>query len=206
DALRNGSRTIADVSRDRKLNAKYLGILWRSLTGKEPSLLLDGVRARWRTARPDEAAALTAEIAVWQKALWQFRTVGHIGKVGGPKRWLESVDPLSSRADVRFKIPAVSEGQDVVVSLAASDAGDGNASDFVVWQRPRLVAPGRTDLLLRDVRGVSEGLLRRRERIFAQAARHLAAADEVAADPGRPDIDALARKHGVEADALRAWL
>jgi hypothetical protein len=75
-----------------------------------------------------------------------------------------------------------------------------------VWQRPRLVAPGRPDLLLRDVRGVTGELLRRREQIFAQAARYLSAADEVAADPGRPDIDTLARKHGIEPDAFRAWL
>src|SRR5262249_48873233 len=155
EALSSGGRTIAAVARDRKLNSRYLGILWRTLTSSEPSLLLDGVRARWRTGRPAEAAALTAEIAVWQQALWRFRPVGHIGKVGGPKRWLEPVNPLVSREDVRFKIPAVSEEQDVVLSLVASNAGDGDADDVVVWQRPRLVAPGRPDLLLRDVRGVT---------------------------------------------------
>ena len=43
-------------------------------------------------------------------------------------------------------------------------------NDFVVWQQPRLVIPGRPDLLLRDVRefvrdvtlAASERLLRRR--------------------------------------------
>src|SRR5262249_46001187 len=127
EALPKGSRTIAAVARDRKLNAKYLEILWRNLTSREPSLLLDGVRAEWRNTRPDEAAALATKIAVWQRALWRFRTVGHIGKVDGPKRWLEPVDPLVSREDLRFKIPVAPEGQDVVLSLVASDAGDGDA-------------------------------------------------------------------------------
>jgi hypothetical protein len=206
EALQNGSRTIASVARDRKLNAKYLGILWRNLTSREPSLLLDGVRAQWRSAGTDGAAAVAARIALWQKALWQFRTVGHIGKVGGPKRWLEPVDPLVSREDLRLKLPAAPEGQDIVLSLVASDAGDGDADDLVVWQRPRLVAPGRPDLMLRDVRGVAQQLMRRRERVFAQAARYLIAADEVAADPGQPDLSAVAGKHDVEQDALRAWL
>ena len=53
---------------------------------------------------------------------------------------------------------AVSDGQEVTVSLVAADAGDGNEHDFVVWQQPRLVAPGRPDLLLRDVREVSREL------------------------------------------------
>ena len=152
EALTTGARTIAAVAKERELNARYLGTLWSSLTSTEPSLLLDVVRARWRAAKAGDAAALTAEIGVWQRTLSRFTTVGQIGKVGGPKRWLEPVNPVMSRQEVRFKVPATSDSQDVVLSLLASDAGDGHAHDFVVWQRPRLVAPGRPDLLLRDVR------------------------------------------------------
>ncbi len=206
EALQRGRRTIDAVARDRMLNAKYLGILWQSLTSREPSLLLDRVRARWRVARPDEAAMLTAEISAWQTALWQFRAVGHIGKVGGPRRWLEAVDPLVSRQNMRFKIPIVPEGQDFVLSLVASDAGDGSAHDLVVWERPRLVAPGRPDLLLRDLRGVTGELAQRRGQIFARAATYLNAADEVATNPGQSDISALARKYEIEPEVLRAWL
>ena len=39
---------------------------------------------------PTDAAALVAEIAEWQKALWKFSSVGHIGKVDGPKAWMEA--------------------------------------------------------------------------------------------------------------------
>ncbi|MEP6957058.1 MAG: hypothetical protein ABI883_09535, partial [Chthoniobacterales bacterium] len=173
------------------------------LSGKEQSLLLDSVRARWRAGKPADAAALAAEIAPWQKALWKFQKVGYIGAAGQPKAWMEPVSPLAAQQEVRLKIPASPDGKDVTLYLAASDAGDGNEHDFVVWQQPRLVAPGRPDLLLREVRAVSAELAEKRARIFAATAKSLAAA---AAAGGAADVAELARKHGVDADALGAWL
>jgi hypothetical protein len=206
EALKTGGKSIAGVARERGLNAKYLNTLWESLTHGAPSLLLDGLRARWRSAKSADAAALAAEVSAWQRALWRFGTVGHIGKVGGPKTWLEPVNPLLARQEIRFKIPDVPEGKDVTLFLIASDAGDGNDHDFVVWQQPRLVAPGRPDLLLRDVRHVSRDLAARRERMFANTANYLSAAAEADAAQGKADVAELARKHGVEPDALLAWL
>jgi len=206
EPLMLGRKSIETVARERGLNAKYLGTLWKSLVRRDSSLLLDSLRARWRTAKPEDAAALVTDIAAWQKGLWRFTTVGHIGKVGGPKTWLEPVTPLIAKQEVRFKIPASPDGEQVTLSLVASDAGDGNEHDFVVWQQPRLVAPGRPDLLLRDVREVTRDLAARRKRVFAVAAKSLSAATEAAAAQGKADVAGLARKHGVEADALRAWL
>src|SRR5262249_19250240 len=160
---------------------------------------------RWRTAKPDDAAALAADIAAWQKALWKFGTVGHIGKVGGPKAWLEPVNPLIGKQEVRFKIPTAPDSNEVTLSLVAVSAEADNRNDFVVWQQPRLVAPSRPDLLLRDVREVTRELTAQRERIFANAAKYLNAAAEAATAQGKADPDQLARKHGVEVDALRAW-
>ncbi|MCE9609358.1 MAG: DUF1592 domain-containing protein [Chthoniobacter sp.] len=158
DALRGGSKTAQIVGRERGLNAKYLAALFAMLEAKEPSLLLDGIRERWRGAKPGEAAALAAEVARWQKALWKFGSVGHIGKVGGPRAWMEAVNPFATKQELRLKLPPSPDGQDVTIYLVASDAGDGNENDFVVWQQPRLVAKGRPDLLLRDVPAVSNEL------------------------------------------------
>jgi hypothetical protein len=206
EALHTRRKTIANVAREHGLNAKYFGTLWDRLTSNEPSFLLDRLRARWRTAKPEEAAAIAANIAAWQKALWKFGTVGHIGKVGGPKAWLEPVNPLIAKQEVRFKFPTTPDSSEVTLSLVAVSADADNKNDFVVWQQPRLVAPGRPDLLLRDVREVVQDLMGRRERIFANAAKYLSAAAEAAAAQGKAAPDQLARKHGVEADALRAWL
>jgi hypothetical protein len=206
DTLRNGGKSVETVAREHGLNARYLGLLFATLDSKEPSLLLDGIRARWREAKPEAAAALAAEVGQWQKSVWKFGSVGHIGKVGGPKAWMEPVNPLAAKQDVRLKLPDSPDGKEVILYLAATDAGDGNENDFAVWQQPRIVAPGRPDLLLRDVRAVSAELADRRARIFAVTAKSLTAAAEASAASGAVDVPELARKYGVDVDALAAWL
>ena len=168
---------------------------------KEPSLLLEPLRGRWRLAQPGDAGALAAEIGRWQQALWSFKSVGHM------KAWQVPVSPVATTTDVRLKIPPPAAGEsEVRLYLAAGDAGDGNEHDFAVWQRPRIVAPGRPDLSLRDVRDVSRELAETRGRVFAAAAKCLSAAAEAAAGGGQFDVSELARRHGVEPDVLDAWL
>ncbi len=152
EALRSGERTIAAVADARGLNAKYLGILWQSLNEQTPSPLLDVVRARWQASTSDGVGALVADIGAWQQALWRFTSIGHIGKVGGPKAWQEPVAPLVARQEIRLPIPTSPDQREVTLYLVAGDAGDGNQHDVVVWERPRLVAPDKPEILLRDVR------------------------------------------------------
>ena len=75
----------------RGLNEKYLGLLWETLNDPQPTLLLAGVQARWRVAEADQAAELAAEIGAWQDSLFRFSSVGHIGKLGGPTAWQETL-------------------------------------------------------------------------------------------------------------------
>jgi hypothetical protein len=186
------------------LSAKYLKSLRDMLNGKQPNLLLDPIRARWRTAKPGDAPDLARDISQWQHALWKFNSVGHIGKKGGPKSWMEGLTPLQSKQEVRLKLPAASDAKEITLYISASDAGDGNAGDFVVWEQPRFVAPGQPPLLLRDVREVSRELSARRDRTLASTAKYLSAAAE--AEAGETDLARLAGIHEIETDALRAWL
>jgi len=209
ETLAAGKKTIASVAKDKNLNAKYLGALWQVLSTDskdKPSLLLDNVRRSWKSAKADDAKALALEIARWQQALWRFTSVGHIGKVNGPKAWMEPVIPITSRQEFKLKLAPPAEGQDIVLYLSAGDVGDGNEQDFAVWERPRLVSPGRPDLLLRDVRAVTRELAARRERLFTTTTKCLGAAAEAGAAQTAVDVAALAKKHGVEADILAAWL
>lgn len=153
EALTMGGKTIETVARERGLSAKYLATLWSSLTASAPSLLLDDLRSRWRRATPPDAALLAADVAAWQRGLWTFGPVGLIGRKGGPSRWMEPVNPLLTQQDIRFPIPRDSQQKEaVVLSLVVTGAGDGNDHDHVVWQDPRLVAAGRPDIYLRDIR------------------------------------------------------
>ena len=203
--LTSGVKSIADVAREHHLNAKYLGTLWSTLNGGDRSPVLDHVRASWRAGPADRSAAVASEIGRWQKALWRFTSVGQIGKVGGPKAWMEPVTPIVPREELRLKIPAAA-GDEVTISLVASDAGDGNAHDFVVWDKPRLVAPGRPDLLLRDVRDVAGQLADLRARAFGSAAEYLGAAALVSAARTPIKVIPLAEQSGVDPMILAAWL
>ena len=141
--LRAGRKPLAAVAQERGLSAKYLGLLWAMLEDRRPSPLFDPLRAQWRAAKPDGAPALTAAIGEWQKALWRFTTVGHIGREGGPTAWQEPVVPVADRQEVRLKLPAAADGRDVTVYLAVRDAGDGNAGDVALWDSPGSSGRGR---------------------------------------------------------------
>ena len=225
ERLSKGGDAVAAVARERDLNEKYLATLWSSLTSsggepasaREPSLILDALRARWKAAAPDDAAALVASVSGWQNALWKFNHAGQIarqfGRPDGPPSWMEAVTPLADRQELRVKL-AVPEGQDAItIHLAAGDAGDGHDPDFVVWENPRLVAPGRADLPLRLVRQMVATLATKRERLAATASECLAAVAEAASldppvtvDTFEATVAELSRRHIVDPQLLSGWL
>lgn len=206
EALQSGATSIENVAGQRGLSGQYLKMLWTSLSSREPSLLLDQIRTRWRESQPADVDALVAEITTWQNALWKFSSVGHIGKVGGPKAWLEAVDPLVTQQELRFKIPETPVESEIRLVLQVADAGDGSENDFVILQQPRFVSPGRPDLLLRDLRELSRDRKARRQQMFAHADRYLNAAASITSSQADIDYEKLASEYAVDADALRAWL
>ncbi|HVW02222.1 MAG TPA: DUF1592 domain-containing protein [Planctomycetaceae bacterium] len=197
-ALESGKKTIADVAREHQLNAKYLGSVWTLLHSKDPSMVIDVLRARWRDAKPGDAMTIAGEVAAWQQALTRFQSVGHM------KPWMVPNNPLTARQELKLKMPA--EGDVVTLYLAAGTAGDGRDQDVVVWQQPRFVAPGRPDLSLRDLREFTQAALARRDRLFASTAKALQAAAEASRATEPTDAAALARKHGVDEELLTPWL
>jgi len=67
-------------------------------------------------------------------------------RLRGLARSLEAVSPLVPRQDIRYKFPDDFPKGEITLTLATSDAGDGNEHDFALWQNPRIVAPGWPDL------------------------------------------------------------
>ena len=210
--------TIEAVARDRSLAPKYLATLWQALSAPTAgSPLLDRVRGLWRAAPSDGAAAVAAEISRWQDAVWGFNSVGMIarqfGREEGPASWQEARSPLVAAREFRVRIPPAAAGEAsplVTVHLAAGDAGDGAADDVVVFQSPRLVAEGRADLLLADLRPYAAALTEWRQRLASSATACLAAAAEALAHgpgtAGEEEVGRLAAAHGVEPALLRGWL
>ena len=158
------------------LSPKYLRILGEALESDAPSVLLDPLREKFRQK------SLTAEdIEPWQKALWRFASVGHIGKEGGPKAWQEPVTPLAEKSEIR--VPLSGE-RDRSLYLTTTGAGDGTDRDEVMWENPRIVAPGRPDLPVGDLPALVEHLEKARAGIISSTEQCLNAIAE-----GRTDAD-----------------
>ena len=89
DRLLAGDITLDAVAAREKLNAKYLGILWRTMTDSKPSQPLDGLRARWRTAGAKDVPAMADDFRAWQARVWKFDKIGsYVSLV-----WQEPVTP-----------------------------------------------------------------------------------------------------------------
>ena len=164
DALNSKQTTIEDVARERLLNVRYLTTLWEVLTrdsDNRPSLLIDQLRKKWRGAKANHAAALAVEIGRAQQSLWKFNSVGHIGRENGPRSWMEAISPVTTRSQLRFKLPDAPRGSDIVIYLTAADLGDGSEHDYVVWESPRIEfgatksGPAHPPILLRDIRSLA---------------------------------------------------
>jgi hypothetical protein len=141
------------------LSPKYLQILREALTSTKPSVLLDPLRAKFRAKK-----LTVTDVEPWQQVLWRFANVGHIGKENGPKAWQEPVAPLTANHEMRVKLTS---DRDVTLYLTTTDAGDGSEGDEVIWQNPRLVAPGRPDLPINGLPALVKHLEAQRERIIA---------------------------------------
>ena len=158
-ALGQGEKSVAAVAAEHGLNAKYFEALWNMLNQDAApggSLVLNRIRALWREARLAEAKPLVETIHQWQQALWRFDSIGHIGREGGPTAWMNPQGITQSTQDFNIKLTPPKDGGDVVVYLGATNAGDGDAGDFVRWRNPRLTGGNKPDLALRDVPGLAK--------------------------------------------------
>ncbi|MFO0012377.1 MAG: DUF1592 domain-containing protein [Planctomycetota bacterium] len=210
------SQVLKTIAEDRKLNLKYLTALWQlfskpSSPTTADSGLLESLRRRWLTTSGENADALSADVLSWQKALWRFSSIGHIGKVNGPKAWQEPVDPIQTQQEIRFPLPDASGKELVSFFIQVGDAGDGNDGDAVLLKQPRLVAPGRPEILLRDLESI--GLLRERrtEARKSQIDETLAALGSIL-DGDTPlntdngvDWNRMANERGLDRRHLQAW-
>ncbi|MEQ1826418.1 MAG: DUF1592 domain-containing protein [Pirellula sp.] len=207
-------QALSRLATERHLSAKYLTTLFQSMsqpTNHSNSLVMNRIRRRWLEASTQDASAIASEVSEWQKSLWKFNVIGHVIRDVTPantkKSWLEPADPFVEKLELRQKLtPAKGAQQDSLLCLSVMDAGDGNEHDWVVWDNPRLVAPGRADLALRDIRESVASLPHRRERVASSAAKCLEVASRLGNQTGRGEISSLAHEYEVEESLLKGWL
>ena len=208
---------VIQVAKEQHLSVKYLFALRNALRSTDSNIFLDPLRSGWRRAVADqqvtdaEIEQLVAYVGQWQAALFRFTTVGHIGKVGGPKRWLEATDPLAVKTTVRFPLPPADSNGQVQFSLLASTAGDQGDKDFALWENLRFVAAGKRELPLSQLGLMDQALNQRRKNALAQANVYLDAIAESQAkhpaDASMPlDAVQIAAQNGLDVELLNAWL
>ena len=154
EALRSGQQ---DDRRGRRRTRAERASTSKPSGGCSPAAsrrrLLDDLRARWRTAKPDDAAALVGRdrpLAERALEVQHRRPHRQAGRAEGVARAGRSARRAAGRPAGRSR---PTDAGEVTLYLVASDCGDGNDHDFVVWQQPRFVAPGRPDLLLQGRAG-----------------------------------------------------
>lgn len=193
------------VAVERGISPKYLRKLWQGLSEPE-GLLMEQLAGQWRMAEASDVPQLVSYIQNWQQALWKFSSVGHIGKVNGPKAWMEPISPLANRQEYRIPAADLAPGNDeVVIYLSAGDAGDGEEHDEVCWERPRFVAAGRPDMYLRDCRRIGNSLANANSQLMASAESALAAAAWARSQETLPALEVIAKQFNCDALVLAGW-
>jgi hypothetical protein len=162
------------VAASEKLNAKYLGILWATLSGAEPSFPIERIRARWRKATAGDIDGVAAQITAWQDALWRSNRIGSYA--GNKTSQQEGATPEFVDAQTLKLQPKPGAGQgDVVVYLSSLEASGGGE---VVWRRPRFALGKEPPLLLRDYGQYGAAYEIDLKGVFSDAAAYLTAVAE----------------------------
>jgi mono/diheme cytochrome c family protein len=204
ETLASGLITPQAVADKEKLNAKYLGTLWQTLAGQEPSYPLDRIRAHWRRASEKDAAAIAAEISAWQAALWKVVKVGSYRENSASRQ--AASDPVSGPTQtLKLSVKPTPGQTEVVVYLATREAFGSSDGRHVVWHHPRFEGAGKPPLLLRDYAQFGPAYEVDYAGFFADCPKYLAAAIEAAADR-KVSPDEIAKRDGLNSELTRRWI
>ena len=207
-ALISGIKTIDSLAKERGLNAKYLKLLWDTLSAdnKDQGSVLNELRKRWKSTKSNDSSELVSYIQKEQKRFWKFNTIGHIDSEGRTPPWMEMVgvkNLVTTRYDVKWKLPDVGGEGDVVFYLIVNDADDGNENDYVVWKNLRLEGGGHTPMKLWELEALQGRIDKQRLKMLGFTARYLEAASAVKTES---DITKLSSAYNIDAETLKIWL
>ncbi|MCB1228041.1 MAG: DUF1592 domain-containing protein [Verrucomicrobiales bacterium] len=163
-----------DPAKAKGLSPKYLAILNAALESDAPSALLDPIRARWKTAKPEDIPAIAATIRHWQAGLWHFAKVGHIGKLNGPPSWQIAIHPVADSQEIQLTLPPSEEAK--TLHLVATDAGDGAEGDTVLWRDAKLTLPDGVSFPVAQIETLQSAVARKQQTELQRSAAYLDAA------------------------------
>ncbi len=191
NALQADPSKAAEIANAAGINAKYLQLMTQALTAAKPhSTLLENWRQQWLRRSPQEVNAWVQQVDAWQKQLWKFQSVSHLGLI---QPWQAPVTPLQTRIPFNQPIPAVTDGSTRQIALTIGCAGEVSDDDQVVVHRPRIEYPGRPAVLLRDVPQLTARIRQLQSQELARLDEYLMAiasasgSSELKTEPETPD-------------------
>ncbi len=196
--LKAGKITLAQVAKDNRLNLLYLTSLWNLFQRKDHLPLLGRIQEIWSTAKVGEEQTVQAEIAFWQGALTKFQSVGHM------KPWMVSVNPFKEREEFRTKLVANRSMDNCQLFMVAAEVNS-PLNDFVEWENPRILIPGREDIPLRNAGFFTQMAREKRTKLFVSSQGALQAAEVALSSLKGWDIGQLADRFQIPRDDLELW-
>ncbi|MFO0922174.1 MAG: DUF1587 domain-containing protein [Pirellulales bacterium] len=207
---RNQSIDYVQLAHQNQLNAKYLETLSRSLQDKDQSSIpMTHLRNLFHAQQTRDAAELVKLVQAYQKSLWKFNSIGHIGKhlgrKDGPQTWMEATTPIVGSKEFRIPMASLPMQEKVELRLIVGDGGDGSEGDIAVWKQPRFQIPGHPDILLKDLQRSVSAFESGKNATIQKTTACLEAWSEWLDAPQRDALDHLATKHQVPLPLLMAW-
>lgn len=201
-------QAIAKYATQAGLSPKYLNKLWTMLHHHDTSPLFELLRKAFQKAENSQVDIdeLTLLAFRWQESLWQFHSVGHVGKANGPKMWMEAVDPIQFQKDFRISVELDNDGRPLPFYLSATSVLKDKSASRVMWENPRLSMPGLPEIPINRLDDFVKKRTKRLEAILQASENSLNTI--VALEKESPDIhlQSLSLEQHVQPDALHAWL
>lgn len=210
--LLSGRVHVETVAAQEKLNAKYLGTLWKALATPTDTLPLREIQTRWRSATPDDLTALITAVTAWQGTLWETVRIGsYVHPVGtgfaeSRTRQIPGDRFPAAMQTIRVALKPTPGQSDVVLRLTASHLL-GPGAGKIAWQTPRLEGSGKSTIFLVDTAQKSPSFTIDYPRLFADTARYLDATVEAVNSPNPfAAVQPIAARHGLDEILLNRWI
>jgi hypothetical protein len=153
EKLANHQTTITAIAADRKINAKYLGIVWKALTDSDPSFALGSIRTKWRAASEKDAPSVAAAIHSWSLLLWKFNRIGSYMSM----IWQEPSAPrIATTQPTAIELTPPPDHKPLTVYLVVHSLNKEDANTCAIWERPRIEDGKNPPITLQQLASTAE--------------------------------------------------
>ena len=148
DAIRSGRTSLAQVAKRENLSPQYLKIFWQAMTDDRPSVLLEGIRAKWKEASTEDVPGLVGDISALQGLLWHKQQAK--GEHALEDRYVPAPVSVADTHTFKLVMPDAKSGKEAVFYLVAKRVNGEGDQARIVLKNPRFESRREPPLSLRD--------------------------------------------------------